>query len=208
MASEVDICNLSMSHIGQDANISAIDPPDGSAEADHCARFYPIARDAMLAAHSWSFNTRRETLTELADNPQEAIWAYAYQLPNLCLTPVKVLFALSSDDTDSQAFVVETLESGAQVLYTNVEDAELVFRWKQTDTVKFSPGFVVCLSWLLAHFVAGPITKDLKLKQSCLVAYFASGGPQLDAVGVDASAQKNHPVQKGTYVPAHLKARR
>lgn len=207
MASEVDVCNLAMSHIGQDANITAIDPPDGSPEADHCEAFFPIARDAMLAAHSWSFNTQRATLTELATNPQEALWGYAYQLPNLCLTPLKVLFDESTDDTESQPFIIETLESGAQVLYTDVEDAQLVFRWKQTDLVKWSPNAIICLSWLLAHFVAGPITKDLKLKKSCLEAYYAHGGPRLDAAGIDASAQKNHPVQKGTYVPAHLKAR-
>ena len=34
MASEVDICNLALSHFGQDTKIDAIDPPDGSAEAE------------------------------------------------------------------------------------------------------------------------------------------------------------------------------
>ena len=34
MVSKTDICNLALSHFGQAADISSIDPPDGSAEAE------------------------------------------------------------------------------------------------------------------------------------------------------------------------------
>ena len=37
-----------------------------------------------------------------------------------------------------------------------------------TDTTKFSPLFVTTLSWLLASFLAGPITKS---KQDAAAAY-------------------------------------
>ena len=48
MPSEVDICNLALGHLGDSATVATIDPPEGSAQAEHCARFYPIARDARL----------------------------------------------------------------------------------------------------------------------------------------------------------------
>ena len=55
MASVVDICNLALAHIGDDATVSSIDPPEGSAQAEHCKRFYAIARDTMLQMHNWNF---------------------------------------------------------------------------------------------------------------------------------------------------------
>ena len=63
MASEVDICNMALAHFGQDASIDAIDPPDGSAEAEHASRFYPMARDALLERHAWPFAVRFATLS-------------------------------------------------------------------------------------------------------------------------------------------------
>ena len=45
MATEVDICNLALAHLGDDATIASIKPPEGSAQAEKSARFYPIARD-------------------------------------------------------------------------------------------------------------------------------------------------------------------
>ena len=59
MASDVEICNLALSHLGDTATVASIDPPEGSAQAEHCARFYPIARDALLEKHDWSWATRR-----------------------------------------------------------------------------------------------------------------------------------------------------
>ena len=58
MASEVDICNLALGHLGDNATVSSISPPEGSAQAEHCARFYPIARDALLEMHNWNFAMR------------------------------------------------------------------------------------------------------------------------------------------------------
>lgn len=206
MSSEVDICNLAMSHIGQDGDITAIDPPDGSAAADHCARFYPIARDAMLEAHSWRFNTRRAELTQLDDNEQESLWAYAYQLPNQALLPLRVITAESTDDTESAPFAVETLEGGSQVLYTTIDDAWLVYRWRQEDTAKFSPTFVICLSLLLGSFLAGVIPKDLKMKAGLYRDYLAAGGPPIQASALDANGQRAHPLQRD-WRPGHLRAR-
>ena len=55
MASAVDICNLALGHIGNKAEITAIVPPDGSAEAAQCGKFYPIARDECLSEFDWGF---------------------------------------------------------------------------------------------------------------------------------------------------------
>ena len=36
MASAIDICNLSLSHLGESPDIASIDPPEGSSYAKHC----------------------------------------------------------------------------------------------------------------------------------------------------------------------------
>jgi hypothetical protein len=154
MASEIDICNLALSHFGQDANISAISPPDGSAEAEHCARFYPIARNELLESFPWTFSTKRDTLAELANDRED--WAYRFALPADCLRPRRVL---PDGYTDTENDGVSYEWEGTS-LYTDDATPTLVYTFLLTDTTKFSPMFVTALSWRLAAYIAGPITKD------------------------------------------------
>ena len=65
MASAVDICNLALARLGDSATVASIDPPEGSAQSEHCARFYPLARRQIFEAHNWSFLIRREKLAPL-----------------------------------------------------------------------------------------------------------------------------------------------
>ena len=76
MASEVDICNVALGHLGDEAAISAIDPPDGSVQASHCARIYPMARDELIEMHNWRFAVKRKALALLATTEQpQTLWA-------------------------------------------------------------------------------------------------------------------------------------
>lgn len=154
MASVVNICNLALSHFGQDASISAIDPPDGSAEADHCAQFYPIARDEMLEAHPWTWASKRATLAELTNDRDD--WGYRYALPADCLKPRRVLpDGYGADQDDGTPYQVEGTS-----LYSDEPLATLVYTFNQTDTTKFSPLFIVALSLRLGAYIVGPVLKD------------------------------------------------
>jgi hypothetical protein len=202
VASEVDISNLAMSHIGQDASIVSIDPSDGSAEADHCARFYPIARDQLLEIHSWRFATTRATLSELALNPSSQ-WAHAYSLPNGCVRPLAVLLPEAIDDTEPQPYKIEVDSKGqSMILYTNAANAALKYIIRQTNTTMFSPLFVIALSYLLGAYTAGPITKDLKLKSGLEQIALARA---LDAMAKDADSELDNTVKD--YIASHLKVR-
>ncbi|MGL4265204.1 MAG: hypothetical protein ACRCTX_26570 [Afipia sp.] len=156
MASEVDICNLALARLGEDATLASIDPPEGSAHADHCARFYPIARDALLEMRTWSFATTRVTLAALTIDTWE--WQYAYARPTNCVRALAVLpkTAISTDVT--QPFAQGFADSGSVIL-TNQEDATLRYTARVTDTTHFPPLFVDALSILLASHLAGPILK-------------------------------------------------
>lgn len=158
MASEVDIINLALSRLGDSATVSSISPPEGSAQAEHAARFYPIARNALLELHPWGFATRRNPLAQLTANA--STWDFAYAMPAGMLAPLSVLPVDATDDAnDTQAYVIESDDGGARILYTDQANAVLRYTALVTDTTRFSPLFIDALAWLLASHLAGPLLK-------------------------------------------------
>lgn len=165
MASVAQICNMALSHLGSDARVLSITPPDGSAEAGYCATFYGQARTEMLEPGNWNFSLTRKTLAQV-DNLSET-WAYAYALPSDCLRALRVLTPGSSLTvfTQDSASYAPSDDSTApfgiegDVLFTNQPEAVLVYARDVTDTDKFTPSFTTALSYLLASYLAGPILK-------------------------------------------------
>jgi hypothetical protein len=165
MASVVQICNMALSHIGSEARVSSISPPDGSVEAGYCADFYDMARTELLEPGNWAFALNRVLLAQTT-NLSNA-WAYAYVKPSDCQRPLRVLrpnvtvtvftqdiVSAHTDDRDSAAFDVE-----GDVVFTNEPDAVLVYTRDVSDTNKFTPSFTSALSFLLAAYLAGPVIK-------------------------------------------------
>ena len=89
MATEIDICNLALAHLGDDATIASLSPPEGSAQAEKAARFYPIARNNLLEMHNWNFAAKRGNLA-LTTNTLDQ-WDYAYVAPADMMSPVAIL---------------------------------------------------------------------------------------------------------------------
>ena len=179
MASEVDISNLALAHLGDAATVASISPPDGSAQAEYCQRFYPIARDALLEMHDWGFATKRVALAQLSVNAASG-WAYCYAQPTDLLNSIAVLDPAATDDTSvgitaphgwtetpltnggvytPQPYVLESAADGTDIIYTNQAGAVLRYVAGVTDTTKFSPLFVKTLAASLASMLAGSILK-------------------------------------------------
>jgi hypothetical protein len=173
MASTIDICNLALAHLGEIPNISSIDPPEGSAHAEKCERFYPIARDAALEMRNWSFALKRVQLAPVENDNDH--WAFKYALPSDMIRPVAIPIPgvglnigfmpceqLARGQQNSADFTTE-----GDYLFTQAEDAELLYLFRLTDTTKFKPLFVNSVAWLLASYLAGAITRDMDIKQWC-----------------------------------------
>lgn len=199
MASEVDICNISLGRLGDSANIQSINPPDGSAQAEHCMRFYPIARDSLMEMHSWGFCVRRVALASLASNPASG-WGFAYIQPTDILNTIGVLDPNAQDDLSvgiaypsqwnevpltnggvytPQPFQLESLADGTDILLTNQANAVLRYTARVTDTAKFSPLFTDCLTWSLASMLAGPVIKGeagMAMAAKCQMIAFGQNG--------------------------------
>jgi hypothetical protein len=215
MASEVDICNLALANIGDPATVIMINPPDNTPQAAHCYRFYPIARDELLAMHDWDFCKKRVVLPALATDATDQ-WKFVYSVPSDMLSALQVIQADAPDDVSfsipipysfagsetigrgvytPQPFALEIGALGQPILYTNVENAMLLYTFRATNVQLFPPLFVSCLSWLLAAKLAGAIIKGsggVKVVQACqeqFKTYFAI------AAGNDSTNRFMRPAQ-------------
>jgi hypothetical protein len=204
MSSAVDIYNLALGHLGDEATVSS--PTESSVQAEHCNRFYPMARDAMLAGHAWSFATKRISLALLSTDETPDTWDYAYALPSTCLEAISVLEPGAEDDADTSPFIIEALQNGTLAVFTNVEDATLRYIEQITDTTKFPPLFVLALARLLASMLAGPIIKGeagMKVQQAHLAAYQKVDRPAAESA--DSRGRKFNKYKD--FIPDGLKAR-
>lgn len=182
MASEVDICNLALAHLGDDATVASINPPEGSAQAEYCQRFYPMARDQLLEMHNWNFASKRALLPSVTNTINQ--WQYAYAVPADFMKAIAVIPPDAANDYSShqsaaeglmgansynpgivagtyvpQPYALEIDDSGNYLLFTNIDKALLRYQAKIVDTSKFSPLFTLTLSWGLAGMLAGPVIK-------------------------------------------------
>ncbi len=221
MASDVDICNAALSHLGARAQVASISPPDGSVEAGYCARFYPLVRRELIENHPWSFARTRLALAEVT-NPS-TIWVYAYALPADNIKALRVLplqmvealqamtypYSIGNDPPGAELDQLITERGSAAfeiegtTLLTNEPEAVLVYRRDITDTSKFTPTFVTAAGMLLASYLAGPIIKGLDGAKTG-----AQWRQAADAVASRAAASNaNASSDTSSFVPAHLAAR-
>lgn len=204
MASIVDICNIALARIGDEATVTSIDPPEGAAQAEHCARFYPQARNALLLRHPWSFATQRARLAKLSETVPGAACAYA--VPASC---IKVLECFEDDDAPGgrpwihgmphQHWKLEMLGE-QRVILTDAESLNIRYLTDGTKPELYSAAFTEALSWLLASMLAGAIVKDQsgqQLAANCMRFYEDAFQK---AVAID-SRQQREPIH---FVPIGL----
>ena len=178
MATEVDICNLALAHLGDDATIASLNPPEGSAQAEKAARFYPIARNSLLEMHTWNFAAKRGNIALTTNSLDQ--WDYAYVAPADMMSPVAIISPTAQNDyatrmsagdtpggiTSNYAptivagqYTPQQFSLEGDLIYTNQENAMLRYQAFITDPSLFSPLFVITLSWHLASMLAGPVIK-------------------------------------------------
>ena len=197
MASEVDICNLALSRLGDDATVASIDPPEGSAQAGYCARFYPMARDALLEMHAWGFATRTDKLAALA----QAVpgWGCTYALPQSALRVLAVLPTGFAGFEAAQGYVVAA-GAGGRVVATDQEGAYLRYVGAVVDTTLFPPLFTEALSWLLASHLAGPVLKadaGVAAARACMQGFVLAFN---NAKVSDANQRQGEPVHTPAWI--------
>lgn len=214
MSTDVDICNLALSFIGDSAVVTSITGADTSIQATQCARFYPIVRDQVLERHPWKFQLKYAALTAasvtLPDN-----WAYAYTLPDNCLSIVNILKTDTiyesyiwptyvTADVSRVAFSVEMVGT-AQVLYCNQDTVTVQYTEKVTDVSKYPASLVSAMAMLLAAYLAGPIIKGKAALQMTQALRQQFEVAVLQAQALDAAF--THTESNRSYTATSIRAR-
>lgn len=148
---KTDICNLALDLV-KEAPISDVD-----AGTDDISKWfrrnYDIARDALLADHTWNFAIISTQIAANVTAPTSR-WRYGYQLPSDCLRVLPLRYGNYFEGA------LIPFEVNGQVIETN-EAAPLKLRYIariETEGL-FSPVFVEALSAKLgmkiAHWITG-----------------------------------------------------
>jgi hypothetical protein len=152
--SEVQICNLALSKIGDEFSISAIGE-DGR-EGEQCELFFQHTRDHILQSHPWNFAIGRSALSQDATSP-------AFEYTNQFLLPGDFLRALSLYN-EQEPFKIE-----GDRLLTDASTANLVYIKKVTNTVLFPPLFTEILVTRLAAEMSQVISDDNALTERLFI---------------------------------------
>lgn len=225
MASDVDICNEALSHLGDAATVSSINPPEGSAQAEHCARFYPSALASLIEMHPWAFATRRSALAQVA-NPSTT-YAYAYALPSNTVNLLAILAADASDDYSApgqidglsyaspytqnpnlggaytpQRYAIEIDDQGSEIILTNQVNAVARHTILVNDPTKFTPMFREALGWFLASKLAGPVLMGDTGRRAALSCMQTAMMWFAKAADSDASSRKADPQHQVSWLNA------
>jgi len=166
MASNVQICNLALSHIGSRAFIQDLGN-DSSVEARYCNLLFVDARQAVLrdAPHGWGFAYKVTALAlkAAADVTIPANWTFAYAWPADCLRALRIV--LADNIADPPPFAPGSdIALEAKVIFSDAKDAVLGYTADVTASHMFDAGFVYALSWRLAADLAPPLTGDRQIQ--------------------------------------------
>jgi hypothetical protein len=217
VATVPDICNLALGHLGSAAEVTSIDPPDGSYEASQCARLYPFARREALEAHDWTWSKTRVALAQAPTNPSE-VWTYAYAKPSDMVQPLRVLQQVTLFDfyqapwpslvtADEMVLWSERgtaqFEMEGDLILTHEPDAVLLYKKDITDTTKWSTTFGLYLSYVLGAMLAGPIVKgDAGVKTAMGLRKIAAA-----VLGQAATQNANSSAETNEFIPEALRRR-
>lgn len=171
MDSVVSICNSALRLIKANVINSLKEASD---QARACAEVYDGARRALLREFVWNFARSMTVLSLSAGWKGDALWRYAYVLPEACLYAVRVFSAarLARDAAPGSGFANderfelglleevrnEGLKSSVRVVFTDAEQACLEYVSDVTETKLFDPMFAETLVYKLASQLAVPLS--------------------------------------------------
>lgn len=154
MATSVDICNLALGMLGDSARVTSISPADGSPNAAHCARWYPIALRKILEEHDWSFAIRRARGSSI-DDLDASLYErkYAYLLPADCVRLLRVSDAGRISYPCEYDVELYKTNSDSRAVFTDAENAVLTYVSYCDAPSVFPSSFTQALVILLAAYL-------------------------------------------------------
>lgn len=151
-----EICNMALSNLGLDNNVTNIDDPETQTEKIF-AQFYQLVLNKVLKRERPQFAIYDETVppTEFADG------SLHYIVPSYALEVLRI-------NGETQGW---TVEHGEIIFIDNIaisqsgENIEIKYVRALTDTGLFPEEFVELLAWELAMYCCGRLTQDSAMLQ-------------------------------------------
>lgn len=170
MASETEICNLALSHIGVGKEIASL--TENSQEARTCNRYYKVSREAVLRDFAWPFATKVIALALVEENPNDE-WDFSYRYPADCLRFIKIPSGLRNDTRQSRTPYKIIGDDSGRLILTDKDLACSEYVRKITDEALFPPDFEMAFSYRLAASIAPRLTggDPFKMKEYALQMY-------------------------------------
>lgn len=156
--SEVSICNMALSELGERKRISSLDDLN-SEPARICDLHYAQVRDSLLEAFTFNFASKAAELSKSADVDPIGEYSGIFELPTDCLRVVK-MFETNSD-----------YEIKGRQLFTHDGAVKIKYISKETNPVKFSKLFVEALIKKLAARMADSISGSRERKAQLLIEF-------------------------------------
>jgi hypothetical protein len=161
---DVDICNQALAHLG-DRRISRLDEDAQIADAyaRYCAEYYEQAKQEVLAAHRWTFAKKAVALTREGGTPFIMGFNYSHVLPSDMLRLLTLVEGdIASGDTVPSSYTrkVDKFKIIQQKVWSNTEHLGLLYIGNINDPDEWTPHFRVCVSRLLASYLAGPVADN------------------------------------------------
>lgn len=157
MATQVDICNIALTSLGDQRIVSL---SDNNERARLCSARYDDVRNAVLRAYHWNCAIKRATLTRSSETPA---WGYSfkYALPADCL---RVL--------DVQDYEIPFDVEGRFII-TDASSLKLQYVARVTDETQYDALLVQAIGTRLAMEIAEPLTGRRDLRQDMTAKYQA-----------------------------------
>jgi hypothetical protein len=161
------ISKMALSHLGTGLEITDITDP--TKEGRLCSLWYEPCRDKVLEDFAWPFATKYATLGLVQEDPNDD-WDYEYRMPADCLAARRIVGAVGPMDPNPPPFDQSSDASGL-LIWTDVEDAVLVYTAQFTDAGLFSSAFADALAWRMAIVLADPLSAKPERMQVAEKAY-------------------------------------
>jgi hypothetical protein len=171
MASDVDICNLALSHIGVGKEIGSL--TEKSEEARACNRFFEECRDSTMREFPWPFLRKFVALGKVADDPTVE-YDFSYRYPSDVLQLHRIMSGIRHDTRQTRVHYLLTHDDDGLLILTNEEDACIEYTARYTDTERYPSDFVMAFSYLLGAKIAPRLTRGdpFKVGEKAIAFYF------------------------------------
>lgn len=168
MASQIDIYNMALGHIGISETVGSLE--ERSKARITCSQFWAISRDTVLADFDWPFATKYETLALL--NVTTDPWQYTYQYPVDCLRALYIAVPGIEQPPERLRPTFETAYGvDGQVILSDYPEAVLAYVTRVENVERFPPMAAMALSYNLAMHIAMPMTATQSMVDRCAQQY-------------------------------------